>query len=86
MYNDRLTRRETEHGFNTDRLAHRETEHRSNTAYRVFYTNFYYFADREFATIEAAADFARAKGFDAAIYRGETVIAGWSYFGGLRHF
>lgn len=52
--------------------------------FRVYFTNLFYFAMGEFATLDAAAAEARATGFDATILEDGRPVAAYSVFGGLR--
>jgi hypothetical protein len=52
--------------------------------YRVYYINFSYFADGEWQTLEDAVAYVKSKCFQAAIYRGDDMVASWCPLAGLR--
>jgi hypothetical protein len=54
--------------------------------YTIFYTNFWYGPEIEFATLEEALTYAKSKGFDAAIRLNGETIGSWSIIGGYRKF
>jgi len=51
---------------------------------RVYFSNFSYFSAETFTSFDAAVAYAKSKGFDAAIYEGDTLLATWGIIGGLR--
>lgn len=56
--------------------------------YRVFFTNFAYFAQTEFTSAHNALAYAKEKGFDASIHESVSgnIIASWSMFGGTKFY
>lgn len=54
--------------------------------FSIFYVNFWYGPEQSFETVEQAIDYARSKGFDAAIRRNGEAIGYWSIIGGWRKF
>lgn len=54
--------------------------------YTIFFVNFWYSPDRNFSTLKAAIEFAKLKGFDAAIRRNGESVGYWSIIGGFRKF
>jgi len=52
--------------------------------YRIHYTNFNYFADTDFSTVEAALAYGKSRGFEFAVLASNSgvVAATWSVFGG----
>lgn len=59
----------------------------------VFYTNFGYVAGESFDTMEDALNYAKSKGFDAAILRSEgypkhgaDIVASWGIFSGTTRY
>jgi hypothetical protein len=59
--------------------------------FRVYWVNHNYFAQDTFPTVDEALDYARSKGFDATVWRGqgtsiEDMVAAWSTFGGVRRY
>jgi hypothetical protein len=58
---------------------------RAMKMFRVYFTNFCYFAEPAFDTLEDAIAYAKSKTFDATIYGGRHIIGAWSYFGGYRN-
>lgn len=52
--------------------------------FRVYYINFSYFADGEWATLQEAVAYAKCKCFQSTIYRGENMVAFWCPLAGLR--
>lgn len=54
--------------------------------FRVRFTNFDYFSQETFATLDAALVYAKSKCFDVGIYNGEKLVASWSYIGGFRSY
>lgn len=54
--------------------------------FSVFYINFGYSSAEEFFTVEDAITHARSKGFEAAIYNRDDIVASWSPIGGARRY
>ena len=55
--------------------------------YRVFFSNFGYFAEPTFASLDEAAAYSRSKCFETTISTtAGDIIASWSPIGGLRTF
>lgn len=54
--------------------------------YRVYYTNHMYYAQDEFATVEAALSYGKARGFEFSIHGPSGIVGVWSVFGGYREF
>ena len=52
--------------------------------YRIFLTNFDYFIQDTFETLESAKNRAKAAGFDSTIYHGDNLLLAWSIIGGFR--
>ena len=56
----------------------------SKADFRVYLTNFQYFVDQMFDTMDQARDGAVKTGFDCTIYKNGEAIASWSPIGGYR--
>ncbi len=58
--------------------------------YRLWLTNFHYYVDGDFSSLDEAVAAAKTKGFEVAIHfkdgGGTTVVGSWSPIGGLRNF
>ena len=56
--------------------------------YRLWFTNFHYYVDSMFFSLDLAVATAKTKGFEVAVHRtdvhGTEVVAAWSPIGGLR--
>lgn len=52
--------------------------------FRVYYINHDYFAAQEFDTLTHAVAYGKSKCFDFSVYNGDTLVASWSVFGGVR--
>ena len=50
--------------------------------FRIFWTNFGYFAQPEFDTLEAARAYGVEKFFEHSIYQGDRRVGYWTTFGG----
>jgi len=54
--------------------------------FKVFWTNFGYYSQEEFSTLDSALDYIKSKCFEGAVHQNGEVLAAWSVFGGTRHF
>lgn len=54
--------------------------------FKVWLVNHYYYSEREFDTLESAADWAKSTAFDCRIDTDGETVAFYSYFGGLRMY
>jgi hypothetical protein len=56
--------------------------------FRIYFTNFGYWADRYFNSCGEACAFGRTKGFEFSVHFGRQkyLIAAWSPIGGTRHY
>lgn len=54
--------------------------------FRVYYTNFHYFSQNEFSTIEEAFAHARKVHFESAIYKGDELVGSWGPFSGRKYY
>ena len=54
--------------------------------FRVFYSNFHYFAHDQFDTLEGALAHAKSTCFQAQIYEGDDMVATWCPISGTRHW
>jgi len=52
--------------------------------FKVWYSNFRYFSQDEFETIEDAFEHAKSTGFEATIYKNDSLVASWSPISGKR--
>lgn len=52
--------------------------------YRVFFSDFGYFAMHDFSNINVAKEYVKRKGFDAVIYCGNEPVAYYGIFSGFR--
>ena len=52
--------------------------------FRIWYTNFQYFSQNEFPSIEEAKEYVKSKSFDCLVYLNDAPVASYSYFGGWR--
>lgn len=53
--------------------------------FRIWWTNFGYFSQREFTTLDEARSYGKGQCFDHVIYEGDEIIGSWSVFGGWRN-
>ena len=54
--------------------------------FRVFLTNFGYYVDGEFNTLDEAKVRGRKTGFEFTVYRADDLVGSWSIFGGYQDF
>lgn len=50
--------------------------------FRVFYTNFDYFAQYTFSSYDEAIAYGKSKGFEFCVYLGSELVGSWSPIGG----
>lgn len=53
--------------------------------FKVYLTNFYYFLDGDFTTLEEAKHRGRKAGFEFSILKDGNTVAAWSVFGGFHN-
>lgn len=54
--------------------------------YQVYFTNHFYYSDRQFATFDEAVAYAKSTCFDCRIDCNGEMVGAWSYFGGFRRY
>lgn len=63
---------------------------RQTPFYRLWLTNFHYYIDSQFASLDEAVAAAKTKGFEVAIHLthggGIQVVGSWGPIGGFRNF
>lgn len=55
-----------------------------NKSYKVFYTNFGYYAEEVFSTQDAAVTYGKSKGLEFRVDLNGVPVCSWSPIGGLR--
>lgn len=51
--------------------------------YRILWTNFGYFAQQQFDSLEDAVEYGKSKCFEFQVYYNRDLIGWWTVFGGL---
>ena len=54
--------------------------------FRVYWSNFGYFSQEEFTSLDAARKYGVAKFFEHSIYEGDTPVGYWTTFGGWHSY
>jgi len=53
--------------------------------YRVYWTNFGYFAIQEFENLDEARKYGASRCYEHSIYQGDVRVGSWTVFGGWRN-
>lgn len=56
------------------------------TPFRVYFINFDYVLQQDFASLADALAVGKSKGFDFAVYHDGDLLAAWSIIGGTRYY